>query len=63
MTDLNRERSHDSTLSPAPVLMVSRPAFDLTTVALIYWNWESAIAHVFFQQPYSIDGRNNDTFK
>lgn len=29
--------------------MVVHAAFDVTAVALIYWNWESAIAHLFFE--------------
>jgi membrane protease YdiL (CAAX protease family) len=28
--------------------MVVHAAFDVTAVALIYWNWESAVAHLFF---------------
>jgi hypothetical protein len=30
-------------------LMVSHAVFDLTAVALIYWNVESKVAHLFFQ--------------
>jgi uncharacterized protein len=29
--------------------MVVHIAFDVTAVALIYWNWESAVAHVLFR--------------
>jgi hypothetical protein len=29
--------------------MIAHAAFDLTAVALIYWNWESAVAGVFFR--------------
>jgi len=29
--------------------MVVHVAFDLTAVALIYWNWESAVAHFLFR--------------
>ncbi|TMH27678.1 MAG: CPBP family intramembrane metalloprotease [Betaproteobacteria bacterium] len=28
--------------------MVAHAAFDVTAVALIYWNWESAVAHLLF---------------
>jgi len=28
--------------------MIAHAAFDVTAVALIYWNWESAVAHVLF---------------
>jgi membrane protease YdiL (CAAX protease family) len=28
--------------------MVMHAAFDVTAVALIYWNWESAVAHLLF---------------
>ncbi len=28
--------------------MVAHAAFDVTAVTLIYWNWESAVAHVLF---------------
>ncbi|HYL22680.1 MAG TPA: CPBP family intramembrane glutamic endopeptidase, partial [Gemmatimonadales bacterium] len=28
--------------------MVAHATFDVTAVALIYWNWESAVAHVLF---------------
>lgn len=30
------------------MLMVAHAAFDLTAVAIIYWDWESAVAHWFF---------------
>ena len=29
--------------------MVAHAAFDVTAVALIYWNWESAVAHLLFR--------------
>jgi membrane protease YdiL (CAAX protease family) len=29
--------------------MIAHAAFDLTAVALIYWNWESAVARFFFR--------------
>ena len=29
--------------------MVLHAAFDVTAVALIYWNWESAVAHLLFR--------------
>jgi uncharacterized protein len=29
--------------------MVAHAAFDLTAVALIYWNWEAAVAQLFFR--------------
>lgn len=29
--------------------MVTHAAFDLTAVALIYWNWETAVAQMFFR--------------
>ena len=29
--------------------MATHVAFDLTTVALIYWNWEAAVAHFVFR--------------
>ena len=29
--------------------MVAHAAFDVTAVALIYWNWESAVAHFLFR--------------
>jgi len=28
--------------------MVAHAAFDLTALALIYWSWESAVAHFLF---------------
>lgn len=28
--------------------MIAHAAFDVAAVALIYWNWESAVAHLFF---------------
>ena len=28
--------------------MVAHSAFDLTALALIYWSWESAVAHLLF---------------
>ena len=28
--------------------MVAHATFDVTAVALIYWNWESAVAHLLF---------------
>ena len=31
------------------VLMVAHAAFDLTAVAIIYWNLESAVAHFVFK--------------
>ena len=30
------------------VPMVAHAAFDVTAVALIYWNWESTVAHILF---------------
>lgn len=32
------------------VLMIAHTAFDLTALALIYWNLESVVAHLFFKQ-------------
>ncbi len=29
--------------------MLAHAAFDVTAVVLIYWNWESAVAHLLFQ--------------
>jgi membrane protease YdiL (CAAX protease family) len=29
--------------------MVLHIAFDVTAIALIYWNWESAVAHLMFR--------------
>ena len=29
--------------------MVVHAAFDIAAVALIYWQWESAVAHLLFQ--------------
>ncbi len=29
--------------------MVAHATFDLTAVALIYWGWESAVAHAVFR--------------
>ncbi|MDD5542946.1 MAG: type II CAAX endopeptidase family protein [Acidobacteriia bacterium] len=31
------------------VLMVTHAAFDLTAIALIYWNWEEPVAHALFR--------------
>ena len=31
------------------LLMVLHAAYDVTAVALIYWNWESAVAHFLFR--------------
>lgn len=31
------------------VLMTAHTAFDLTALALIYWNLESVVAHFFFK--------------
>lgn len=28
--------------------MIAHAAFDLTAVAIIYWNLESAVAHIIF---------------
>jgi membrane protease YdiL (CAAX protease family) len=32
-----------------PMLMVAHAAFDLTALAMIYWNFESDVAHFFFK--------------
>jgi membrane protease YdiL (CAAX protease family) len=32
-----------------PMLMVAHAAFDLTALAMIYWNFESDLAHFFFK--------------
>ena len=32
-----------------PMLMVAHAAFDLTALAMIYWNFESEVAHFFFK--------------
>jgi membrane protease YdiL (CAAX protease family) len=29
--------------------MVAHAAFDVTALALIYWQWESAVAHLLFR--------------
>jgi hypothetical protein len=31
------------------MLMVAHAAFDLTALAMIYWNFESDVAHFFFK--------------
>jgi membrane protease YdiL (CAAX protease family) len=31
------------------LLMAAHAAFDLTALAMIYWNFESAVAHFFFK--------------
>jgi membrane protease YdiL (CAAX protease family) len=32
------------------MLMVAHTAFDLTALAMIYWNLESAVAHLVFNE-------------
>jgi membrane protease YdiL (CAAX protease family) len=32
-----------------PMLMIAHAAFDLTALAMIYWNLESAVAHLIFK--------------
>jgi len=31
------------------LLMAAHAAFDLTAIALIYWNWEASVAHILFR--------------
>jgi hypothetical protein len=30
------------------LVMIAHAAFDLTAYAMIYWEWETAVAHFFF---------------
>jgi membrane protease YdiL (CAAX protease family) len=30
-------------------VMIAHAAFDITAVAIIYWNLETAVAHLFFE--------------
>jgi membrane protease YdiL (CAAX protease family) len=32
-----------------PILMIAHTAFDLTALAMIYWNFETAVAHLIFK--------------
>jgi len=34
---------------PILFLMIAHIAFDLVALAMIYWEWESAVAHFFFK--------------
>jgi membrane protease YdiL (CAAX protease family) len=31
------------------IVMIAHAAFDLTALAMIYWNWEASIAHSIFK--------------